>query len=127
MAEPNPAPDERLHEPFRIEVTTQPDGALVRLIGSCSMEHALELTERLICLASELHPLVVLDMSELDFIESSGLGGIIAAYLRCRKRNADLRLVAPKPAIQRILRLTRLTDLFSIYDSAEQAFGRTSA
>src|SRR5262245_55437706 len=128
MSEPPATRGNPVHSPFRIEVAIVPKGAVVGLSGSCSMECAAELTQQLVGLASEPHPVLVLDLSGLDFIESSGLGGIVAAYLRCRRRNADLRLVAPQPNIRRILDLTRLTELFRVFDSVEDALsGRATS
>ncbi len=60
-------------------------------------------------------------LRNLDFIESSGLGDIIAAYQKCRNRGAELRLVGPAPSIMRVLEITRLDQLFRICDTLESA------
>ena len=121
MTEPSSARHSGAQPSFQIEAESHSSGAVVRLLGSCSMDCAAELTDRLVKLATEPHPVIVLDLSQLEFIESSGLGGIVAAHLKCRRRNAELRIAAPQPAILRILKLTRLTDLFRVFDSAEAA------
>lgn len=95
---------------------------IVSLSGSCTMEQSARIGEELQPLAND--PAVkalILDLRDLDFIESSGLGDMIAAYQDCRKRGAELRLVGPAPAIMRVLEITRLDQLFRICDSLESA------
>lgn len=80
-----------------------------------------QLGECLLRLASESVRVIIIDMSGLDFIESTGLGGIVAGYLRLRRSQGELRIVAPAPAIRQLLELTRLTQLFSVHANIETA------
>jgi anti-sigma B factor antagonist len=107
--------------PFSIEVEQRPGAAVVRLTGSCTMNVAGQIGERLVQIASDAVPLIVLDLSRLDFIESTGLGGIVAGYLRSRRHNGEIRLAAAQPAIRQLLELTRLTQLFRLYESLPAA------
>ena len=109
--------------PFLIEIEHRPNGVIARLSGSCTMEVSSTLGECLVELASEQPHVIVLEMSSLDFIESTGLGGIIAGYLRCRRQQGEVRLVAPQESILALLQLTRLTQLFRIFDTIEDALG----
>jgi anti-sigma B factor antagonist len=108
-------------KPFSLKVERTAGDAVVRLAGSCTMVVAAQLGETLLRLASESVRLIILEMSELDFIESTGLGGIVAGYLRLRRIQGELRIVGPRPAIRQLLELTRLTQLFSLHDSVESA------
>ena len=69
---------------LHIDVQQRGPAVIVKLAGSADMEVADELQHRLIGLVDEDSGPVVLDLSELDFISSTGLGAIIAAHLRCR-------------------------------------------
>lgn len=60
-------------------------------------------------------------MSDLDFIDSTGLGGIVAAHLRGRHHRSAIRLVNPRPAIREILDVTRLNHLFPVHDTLDAA------
>ena len=108
-------------KPFNLKVERSPSDAVVRLSGSCTMLVASQLGETLLRLVSESVRLIIIDMTELDFIESTGLGGIVAGYLRLRRMQGELRIVGPRPAIRQLLELTRLTQLFTIHDSVESA------
>ncbi len=119
----NPRPEPPTHEtPFFMDVQRRGESAVVTRRGSCTMNQAGELSKCVQDLAfAEDVQLIVLDLASLDFIESMGLGGIIAAYLRLRQRHGELRLVAPQPSIMQVLRLTRLTQLFDIFETVDKA------
>jgi len=107
--------------PFTIDVERRDSAAIVRVSGSCTMEVSEKLGVCIKGLASEpLNP-IVLELSALDFIESSGLGGIVAGYLRARRNHGEIRLVAPSKPILMLLELTRLTQLFGVYPSIDEA------
>ena len=109
--------------PFSIDVRRCGECAVVSIAGSCTMNESDQLTQSMLKLAGEQVRVVVIDMSRLDFIESTGLGAIIAGHLRVRKHQGEVRLVSPQPAIHHLLELTRLTQLFSIYKTVDEACG----
>lgn len=107
--------------PLTIQVERRERAAVVRLSGSASMEVSSQIQHCLVGLASEGVPIIAVDMSELDFIDSTGLGGIVAAHLKARHTRGSVRLVNPRPSIRQELVLTRLTQLFPIFRNVEQA------
>jgi anti-sigma B factor antagonist len=106
---------------LRIDVQTGGPAAIVRLIGAADMNVTDQLRERLVGLVDSGQRMLVLDLAELKFINSMGLGAIIAAHLRCRHCKTEIRLVAPQPPIREVLRITRLDKLFPIFASLEEA------
>ena len=114
----NAAPPSR---ELKIDVDHRGRAVVVTLSGSAHMNTSAELGDQLVELIDEQVRLLVLDLSQLTFISSMGLGGIIAAHLRCCRQGAVLQLVRPMPAIQELLAITRLTNLFSVYDSVDEA------
>lgn len=111
------------HRPFSLSVERVGDAAVVVLAGDCSMEVSGQIQHNLVNLASQPVRAIVIDMSDLDFIDSVGLGGIVAAHLRGRHHGCTIRFVNPQPAISEILRLTRLNQLFAVHASLEEALG----
>lgn len=107
--------------PFEMRESTQQNAAVLALIGACTMDHATELGDAIMKVAQAADRLVILDLSRLDFIESTNLGKIVAGYLHLRKRHGDLRLVAPKPQIRELLDLTRLSTLFGVFNTLPDA------
>jgi len=63
---------------------------------------------------------VVLDLGSVNFLDSSGLGAVVAA----RKFLADgvaLELAGLTPAVERVFRLTRMDSVFTIHPRVEDA------
>ncbi|MEM5477287.1 STAS domain-containing protein [Pacificibacter sp. AS14] len=65
---------------------------------------------------------VVLDMSQVEFLDSSGLGAVVAA-LKAKKVDQTLELASLQPAVQKVFHLTRMDTVFSIHDNATSAIG----
>lgn len=106
---------------LRFEVQRRGKVAVVKLSGSANMDVSGGLQDRLIELVDERIEQLVIDLSELEFISSVGLGAIIAAHLRCRHHKSVVKLVAPRPSIREVLEVTRLTNLFPLHGSVEEA------
>ncbi len=107
--------------PLSVEVAPHPTGVLVSLHGSATMERCDELTARLADAAQGQPALMVLDLGDLDFICSLGLGSIVAVYLRAMKHGGRVVVSRPAPAIREMLELTRLTHLLTVYDTVDAA------
>lgn len=65
-------------------------------------------------------PTVVLDMSEVDFIDSSGLHRLVIALKRQREHGGDLVVRAPSPQVLRVLDIVGLTQLLRIEPERDQ-------
>ena len=63
---------------------------------------------------------VILDLGRVDFIDSSGLGAIVAA-MKQLGRDRVLHLVAPRPNVEKVFRLTRMDKIFEIHPNVDQA------
>ena len=73
------------------------------------------------------HLRVVLDLSRVAFVDSSGLGAIIAA-MKHLGGERTLELAALQPAVAKVFRLTRLDEIVKVHaDSADAFGGRVSA
>ena len=113
-------------ESFKIEREGRGTTTVAKLVGSACMMASEELKEQLLELVEPPCRLLVLDLSKLEFISSEGLGGIIAAHLRCRRHQGSVVLVKPCGDIFDLLAVTNLDSLFPIYDTVEQAMQHAS-
>jgi anti-anti-sigma factor len=87
----------------RLDVNTDVDGALV-LAGEIDSYTAPDLAERL-----EADPsLVVLDLTEVTFIDSSGLRVLVEGHRRRVEAGSSLTLRSPSAAVQRLLEISGL-------------------
>jgi len=109
--------------PLHIEAERGADRVIAKVRGSATMDTCDRLREGLSELVREAVPLMVLDLSELDFICSDGLGVLISAYHECRRRGGQVRLASPTPPILRLLDITKLGKVLPIFPSVEAALG----
>ncbi len=54
---------------------------------------------------------IVMDLADLAFIDSSGLGALVAAWRRCRDQAGSLSARNPSPAVRRLMDLTGISGL----------------
>lgn len=64
---------------------------------------------------------IILDLKEVSYMDSSGVGELVASYTTITNRGAQLRMANLKPKIYGLLQLTALVTVFQIYDSTEDA------
>jgi anti-sigma B factor antagonist len=56
----------------------------------------------------------VLDLSQLGFVDSTGLSEFVAALKHCRERDGDVVLRSPTPTATRVLNISGLDQVFTI-------------
>ena len=64
---------------------------------------------------------VVLNMSDVTYIDSAGLGILVAAYVSAKTQGASIRLCALGHKFREVLQITRLLTIFEVYDTAAAA------
>lgn len=63
---------------------------------------------------------VVMDLGPVTFLDSSGLGAVVAAH-KLLGADRALELAALTPAVRKVMQLTRMTTVFPIYDTVADA------
>jgi anti-sigma B factor antagonist len=86
----------------------------IQLLGELDMSTASKLREQLLGLGADGPTHVVVDLSELAFVDSTGLSVLITGLKRIRQQGGDMALRSPTPATRRVLEITGLTEVFSI-------------
>lgn len=101
---------------------TDVDGwTVVAASGEIDVATAPELRERLTDLIEGGTTRVVVDMEEVDFIDSTGLGVLVGAVRRARGSDGDVRLVCTNPRILKVLQATGLHEVFTIGATVDEA------
>ena len=86
----------------------------MRLLGELDMSTAPQLREELTRVTSEGARHVTVDLSDLVFIDSTGLSVLITGLKRLRQDGGDMALRSPTAGTRRVLEITGLTEVFSI-------------
>lgn len=69
-------------------------------------------------------PRVILDLSLVEFIDSSGLGAVVAA-MKQLESESRLDLAGLNPAVDKVFRLTRMDTVFDLYATLDDALARS--
>lgn len=64
---------------------------------------------------------IVLDVAAMDFIDSAGLGVLIALLKRVSERGGDIRIARLQKKARVVFEITRAYKIFEIFDSVEEA------
>ena len=64
---------------------------------------------------------VIFEIKELSHINSTGIAVFVKTMTRCRIENGDLVICSPNKIISNLFEITKMNDVFSIYDSVESA------
>jgi len=108
--------------------TRHADGfSIVDVIGDLDVYGAAKLRDAVTELIDTHHHQVVIDLTHVDFVDSTGLGVLVGAFKRIRAREGSLQLVSDQDWLLRLIRITGLADVFTFRESLDDALspGRT--
>jgi anti-sigma B factor antagonist len=107
---------------FRLDLEHGPDRAVVLVAhGDADLHVAPELRERLTRTIDEGATALVVDLSEVTFVDSMALGVLLGATKRMRAAGGHLRLVVARPEVRRIFEITLLDRVLAIDATREEA------
>ena len=95
---------------------------VVRLGGELDLYNAAQVRAALVEATAEAPERVVVDLGEVEFLDSTALGVLIEARSRLANR-AGLMLAAPGLETRRALQISGLDKLFAVHDTVPEALG----
>jgi len=106
-----------------LSLSTRPEGdrTVVEVGGEIDVYTAPKLREQLVDLVADGKYHLVVDMENVDFLDSTGLGVLVGGLKRVRAHGGSLRLVCTQERILKIFRITGLTKVFPIHSSVAEA------
>jgi len=106
-----------------MEITEQLIGevTVLKLNGRLDSISAPELKDRVKACARTGLIRLVIDMAGIDFVDSSGLGSLVACLRSVNKLEGDMRIAALQDRVRAVFELIRLHHIFEIFDSADAA------
>jgi anti-sigma B factor antagonist len=106
-----------------LDITVRGEGAerTVHLEGTCDLASAPQLREKLAELRPPTVRSVVIDVSGLEFIDSTGLGLLLGAMRRLREAGGSLALAGAAGGVLRVLEITDLDKVFPLFPDIESA------
>jgi len=105
---------------LRVE-TPRTGTAVIYLEGRLDLVSAGETKQRLVEAVDGGQRRLVVDMADVDFVDSSGLGAIVGVLKAARLAGGDLRIARPTSQLRSILELTMLDRVLRPYETVEEA------
>lgn len=94
---------------------------VVRINGRLGAASVRDYRDDLISIVDSAEKSIVLNLAGVEFIDSSGLGLLVSLLKHAREHDATLNLCNLTPQVKSLFELTRMTRIFSIYNTEEMA------
>ncbi|MGO8720675.1 MAG: STAS domain-containing protein [Acidobacteriaceae bacterium] len=107
-------------EPLTIETSpgSRADAIVLRLSGPLTLRTLFSLQE---ALHAQTAPLTILDLSQVPYINSAGLGAVLMFYVSAEKNGRKLALTGVTERVLSLIRMTRVDTVLSMFPSVEAA------
>jgi anti-sigma B factor antagonist len=113
---------------LRLDPEKRGSETIVRAAGRITSVTSVTLESTLRDLISE-NKRVVLDLTQVDYIDSSGLGALVSLYTHATRNHCDLEIANPRPRISDLFSRSGLAAVFKAVEEAgerhEELFGMT--
>ncbi|TQM72309.1 anti-sigma B factor antagonist [Actinomadura hallensis] len=103
---------------LNVSTASQEGHTVVTAVGELDLYTAPRLQAALAGLLREKVDRIVVDLSGVEFCDSTGMNVLLAAMKRLKEQGGSLELAAPRPAVKRILQVTGLDTVFTVTDAA---------
>jgi anti-sigma B factor antagonist len=100
---------------------------ILDVAGEVDVYTAPKLREKLVELVGDGNYHIIVDMTKVEFLDSTGLGVLVGGLKRVRSHEGSLALVCNQERILKIFRITGLTKVFPIHDSLDEALQDAAA
>ena len=104
-----------------------PGAAVIRLSGELDLYTCPEFKNELLQVIEDGTTLVVVDLTETTFIDSTALGVLIRGVERLKRNEGRLVVVCVDPNIVKIFEVTGLDRIFTVYGSREEALAQAAS
>lgn len=98
------------------------DVAVVDLSGKITIgEGDVVLRDRVHALLEEGKRRILLNLEKVSYMDSAGIGELVACYKRAREKGGTVKLLRPSGKVQDLLQLTKLEEVFETFDNENEA------
>ena len=105
---------------FRLEVRSQRQTTIIAVSGELDLASSPALQEELDRVSASDAEMLIIDLRELDFMDSTGLSVLVRAHQRAEEQGRQLAVVKGPQQVQRLLSLTGVSDRMTVVDNPEE-------
>jgi len=96
--------------------------AILDISGEIDLYNAPQIKDHLNQLIEDKIYKVIINLDRVTYIDSSGIGALIAGVSNLKKYNGTLKIINTSGAVRKVLELTKLNAFFEIFDNEDAAF-----
>ena len=105
------SPPQNPASPFQFRTETVDDATVVRCSGHLTFEVAAHFKNQVRPLIAQTKRLVI-DMTDLAYMDSSGLGAVMSLYVSARKAGCEFHLINFNQRVRQLLGITNVLSIF---------------
>ena len=103
------------------EVRREGEEVVLVLAGEIDMKCSVKLRDKLLALLKDKPPVLVVNMAQVEFMDSSGLGTLVEALRWSRRNGGQFKLAELAQSVRSIFEISRLDSVFDVYDTEAEA------
>ncbi len=106
-----------------MDISSRAKGEVVILdiSGEIDLYNAPEIKDIVNKLIEQKRYNVIINLKEVTYIDSSGIGALISSLSNLKKYQGGLKIINVFASVKKVFELTKLTSFFEIYDSEDEA------
>ncbi len=108
---------------FSVSPDRQGAALVLRVTGDLDAMTAPTLVTHLDIALADAPPVVVVDMTDVEFLSSAGISVLVETHRLAERADISLRVVADGPATSRPFRMMRLDEVIDLYPTLADAMG----
>ena len=111
---------------FKINTRTDDDLPAIELEGEVDVYTAPQLKQQMLALLDGGATEIMVDLTKVDYLDSTGLGVLIGGLKRMREREGNVVLICPNQRVRRVFEITGLDKIFDIFNSEAEAHAQAA-
>jgi anti-sigma B factor antagonist len=110
-----------------LNTRTEGQHTVLAVAGEVDVYTAPALRDRIADLLDKGQQRLVIDLGGVEFLDSTGLGVLVAGLNRAREVGGSLSLVCPQERVLKLFRITGLDEVFTVHSTVDEALASRSA
>jgi anti-sigma B factor antagonist len=112
------------HVELKVTTRSQGDHTVISVAGEIDLYTAPKLQSELMTALTASPTRLIVDMSQVDFCDSTGINVLLAAHRQARERGGELQLAGPGSATRKVLQVTGLESVFTVLNDPVRVTGQ---
>ncbi|MGL1933090.1 MAG: STAS domain-containing protein [Desulfotalea sp.] len=106
---------------MNIQIQHNDQSTTIILTGRFDVSVAQKFKETINELLTQNNTHFVIDLVDVDYMDSGGLGSLVASLRRVREKDGEIKISSPNSKVRKVFELTRTHRIFDIYDNSNIA------